>query len=166
MVWAATTYKYIFDTRPSAAAYLDLEANEAALNVSPPAAERDSASACVSGRSSKARQALPQAPTAGGYGPFVPGMRPEALSHSPPGGRASSVAGAELRRQSRDVVSPDLHFCTADVGWVTGHSMITYGPLLTGSHTLMFEGVPTYPGHDRLWEIVEKHRVTTMYTGA
>jgi acetyl-CoA synthetase len=93
-------------------------------------------------------------------------MRPEALAHSLPGGGASSVAGAELRRQSRDVVSPDLHFCTADVGWVTGHSMITYGPLLTGSHTLMFEGVPTYPDHDRLWEIVEKHRVTTLYTGA
>jgi acetyl-CoA synthetase len=59
---------------------------------------------------------------------------------------------------------PDLHFCTADIGWVTGHTYICYGPMLNGTHSLLFEGTPTYPGPDRLWEIVEKHRATTLYT--
>lgn len=59
---------------------------------------------------------------------------------------------------------PDVLFCTADVGWVTGHTYCTYGPLLAGVHSVIFEGVPTYPTHERLWEIVAKHRVTTLYT--
>ena len=58
----------------------------------------------------------------------------------------------------------DVYWCTADVGWVTGHSYIVYGPLCNGSTTLMFEGVPTYPDASRFWEIVDKFNVTIFYT--
>jgi len=58
----------------------------------------------------------------------------------------------------------DIYFCTADVGWITGHSYIVYGPLLTGATVVMFEGVPNYPGVDRFWDIIEKHKVTHFYT--
>jgi len=58
----------------------------------------------------------------------------------------------------------DVFWCTADVGWVTGHSYIVYGPLANGATSLMFEGVPTWPGPDRIWEVVAKHRVTVLYT--
>ena len=58
----------------------------------------------------------------------------------------------------------DVYWCTADVGWVTGHSYIIYGPLCNGSTTLMFEGVPTYPSASRFWEIIEKFKVTIFYT--
>ena len=58
----------------------------------------------------------------------------------------------------------DLHFCTADIGWVTGHTYIVYGPLSLGVHTLMFEGIPTYPDAGRFWDICDKHRPTTFYT--
>ena len=58
----------------------------------------------------------------------------------------------------------DVYWCTADVGWITGHSYIIYGPLANGAITLMFEGVPTYPDSSRFWRIVEKHRVNMFYT--
>ncbi|MBI1263444.1 MAG: acetate--CoA ligase [Alphaproteobacteria bacterium] len=58
----------------------------------------------------------------------------------------------------------DVFWCTADVGWVTGHSYIVYGPLSNGATSLMFEGVPAWPGPDRIWEVVAKHRVTVLYT--
>ncbi len=58
----------------------------------------------------------------------------------------------------------DVHFCTADIGWITGHSYIIYGPLCAGATTLMFEGVPTYPTAARFWEICEKHKVNIFYT--
>ncbi len=57
-----------------------------------------------------------------------------------------------------------VHFCTADIGWVTGHSYIIYGPLSAGATTLMFEGIPTYPNAGRFWEITEKHKVNILYT--
>lgn len=57
-----------------------------------------------------------------------------------------------------------VHFCTADIGWITGHSYIVYGPLSAGATSLMFEGVPTWPDAGRLWEIVDKHRVDILYT--
>jgi acetyl-CoA synthetase len=57
-----------------------------------------------------------------------------------------------------------VHFCTADVGWITGHSYIVYGPLLNGATTLMFEGVPTYPDAGRFWDVVERHKVDILYT--
>ena len=58
----------------------------------------------------------------------------------------------------------DIFWCTADVGWVTGHSYIVYGPLANGATTLMFEGIPTYPSVSRFWEVVDKHRVNIFYT--
>jgi acetyl-CoA synthetase len=58
----------------------------------------------------------------------------------------------------------DIYWCTADVGWVTGHSYILYGPLSNGATTLMFEGVPNYPTNSRFWEVIDKHKVNTFYT--
>ncbi|MCL4113829.1 UNVERIFIED_CONTAM: hypothetical protein GTU68_041391 [Idotea baltica] len=58
----------------------------------------------------------------------------------------------------------DVYWCTADIGWVTGHSYIIYGPLLSGATTLMFEGVPTYPDAGRFWHVCEKHKVNQFYT--
>jgi acetyl-CoA synthetase len=58
----------------------------------------------------------------------------------------------------------DIYWCTADVGWVTGHSYIVYGPLANGATTLMFEGVPNYPTVSRFWEVIDKHKVNTFYT--
>ena len=63
-----------------------------------------------------------------------------------------------------DYQDGDIYWCTADVGWVTGHSYILYGPLANGATTLMFEGVPTYPDSGRFWQVVEKHKVTIFYT--
>lgn len=60
--------------------------------------------------------------------------------------------------------SGDVYWCTADIGWITGHSYIVYGPLLAGATTMMFEGVPTYPDAGRFWEICEKHKVNQFYT--
>ena len=58
----------------------------------------------------------------------------------------------------------DIYWCTADVGWVTGHSYIVYGPLANGATTLMFEGVPNYPSNSRFWEVIDKHKVNIFYT--
>jgi acetyl-CoA synthetase len=58
----------------------------------------------------------------------------------------------------------DVYWCTADIGWITGHSYIVYGPLANGATTVMFEGVPSYPDFGRFWEIVEKHKVNQFYT--
>ncbi len=63
-----------------------------------------------------------------------------------------------------DVKDGDIYWCTADIGWVTGHSYIVYGPLALGATSIMFEGVPTYPNPDRFWEIVEKYKVNIFYT--
>jgi len=58
----------------------------------------------------------------------------------------------------------DIYWCTADIGWITGHSYIVYGPLANGATTVMFEGVPTYPDSGRFWEIIQKHKITQFYT--
>jgi acetyl-CoA synthetase len=63
-----------------------------------------------------------------------------------------------------DYKDGDIYWCTADVGWVTGHSYIVYGPLSNGATTLMFEGVPNYPSASRFWDVVDKHQVNTFYT--
>jgi acetyl-CoA synthetase len=63
-----------------------------------------------------------------------------------------------------DIKDDDIYWCTADIGWVTGHSYIVYGPLAVGATSLMFEGVPNYPQPDRFWEIVEKYKVSIFYT--
>ncbi|HBU77740.1 MAG TPA: acetyl-coenzyme A synthetase, partial [Muricauda sp.] len=58
----------------------------------------------------------------------------------------------------------DIYWCTADIGWITGHSYIVYGPLANGATTIMFEGVPSYPDFGRFWDVVQKHKVTQFYT--
>ena len=63
-----------------------------------------------------------------------------------------------------DIHDNDVYFCTADIGWVTGHSYVVYGPLCNGATTLMFEGVPTFPDAGRFWKIVEKFKITSFYT--
>jgi acetyl-CoA synthetase len=63
-----------------------------------------------------------------------------------------------------DIEENDVYWCTADIGWVTGHSYIIYGPLSNGTTSLLYEGTPTYPGKDRMWEIVEKYKANIFYT--
>ncbi|MEO6801063.1 MAG: acetate--CoA ligase [Rhodanobacter sp.] len=63
-----------------------------------------------------------------------------------------------------DLREDDVYWCTADVGWVTGHSYVVYGPLANGATTVMFEGVPNYPDYSRFWQVVDKHKVTIFYT--
>jgi acetyl-CoA synthetase len=63
-----------------------------------------------------------------------------------------------------DIHDDDVYWCTADIGWITGHSYIIYGPLANGATSVMFEGVPTYPDAGRFWQVVEKHRITVFYT--
>ena len=61
---------------------------------------------------------------------------------------------------------PQVYWCTADIGWITGHSYITYGPLCNGATSIMFEGIPTFPEADRFWQVVAKYKVNAFYTGA
>ena len=63
-----------------------------------------------------------------------------------------------------DYKAPEVYWCTADIGWVTGHSYIVYGPLACGATSLMFEGVPNWPTPSRIWEVVDRHQVATVYT--
>lgn len=67
-------------------------------------------------------------------------------------------------RWAFDIRNSDVYFCTADVGWVTGHSYVAYGPLLHGATQVMYEGAPDYPDTERLWRMIQKHRVTILYT--
>jgi len=71
---------------------------------------------------------------------------------------------AMTHRYVFDYRDGDVYWCTADVGWVTGHSYIVYGPLANGATTLMFEGVPTYPDGGRFWQVIDKHKVNIFYT--
>ena len=71
---------------------------------------------------------------------------------------------AMTHRYVFDYHDGDIYWCTADVGWVTGHSYIVYGPLANGATTLVFEGVPTYPDAGRFWQVVDKHAVNIFYT--
>lgn len=71
---------------------------------------------------------------------------------------------AMTHKYAFDYQEGDVYWCTADVGWVTGHSYIVYGPLANGATTLMFEGVPTYPDASRFWQVIDKHQVNTFYT--
>lgn len=86
-----------------------------------------------------------------------------------PKGVLHSTAGYLLHtamsfKYTFDYKEGDIYWCTADVGWVTGHSYIVYGPLCNGATTLMFEGVPTYPSASRCWDVVDKHKVNQFYT--
>ena len=87
--------------------------------------------------------------------------KPKGVQHT----TAGYLLGTSMTHQYVfDYQDGEVYWCTADVGWVTGHSYIVYGPLANGATTLMFEGVPTYPDAGRLWEIVDKHQVNIFYT--
>ncbi len=86
-----------------------------------------------------------------------------------PKGMVHSTAGymvytAYTFKNAFQYTENDIYWCTADIGWITGHSYIVYGPLANGATTVMFEGVPSYPDYGRFWEIVEKHKINQFYT--
>ena len=86
-----------------------------------------------------------------------------------PKGIVHSTGGYQLQvsmamRWVFDIKDEDTYWCAADVGWVTGHSYIVYGPLLVGTTTVMYEGAPDFPGPDRFWSLVDKHKVNVFYT--
>lgn len=87
--------------------------------------------------------------------------KPKGLLHTTAG---YMVWAGETYKNVFQVGEDDVFWCTADIGWITGHSYITYGPLLNGSTQVMFEGVPTYPDAGRFWEATDKHQVTHFYT--
>ena len=87
--------------------------------------------------------------------------KPKGVQHSTGG---YLLYAAMTHRYVFDYQDGDIYWCTADVGWITGHSYIVYGPLANGATTLMFEGVPTYPDAGRCWQIVDKHQVNIFYT--
>ena len=87
--------------------------------------------------------------------------KPKGVLHTT-GGYLTYVAATS--RYIFDLKDEDIFWCTADIGWITGHSYVVYGPLANGATVLMFEGVPNYPEPDRFWKIVEKFKVTVFYT--
>jgi len=87
--------------------------------------------------------------------------KPKGVAHSSGG---YLLYAAMTHKYVFDYHDGDVYWCTADVGWVTGHSYIIYGPLANGATTLMFEGVPTYPDASRFWQVVDKHKVNIFYT--
>ena len=87
--------------------------------------------------------------------------KPKGVQHST-GGYA--VYAAMTHKYVFDYQDGDIYWCTADVGWITGHTYIVYGPLANGATTLMFEGVPTWPDASRCWQVVDKHQVNIFYT--
>ena len=87
--------------------------------------------------------------------------KPKGVQHTTGG---YMVYASQTHKYIFDYHDGDIYFCTADIGWVTGHSYIVYGPLANGATTLMFEGIPTYPEPDRFWQIVEKWNVNQFYT--
>jgi acetyl-CoA synthetase len=87
--------------------------------------------------------------------------KPKGILHS----TAGYLLGAKLTsKYVFDLQESDIYWCTADVGWITGHTYVVYGPLANGATTLMYEGAPNHPGPDRFWNIVDKYNVTIMYT--
>ncbi|PZP84955.1 MAG: acetate--CoA ligase, partial [Azospirillum brasilense] len=87
--------------------------------------------------------------------------KPKGVVHSTAG---YMVYAATTTKYVFDLQPDDIYWCTADVGWITGHSYIVYGPLANGATTLMFEGVPNYPDASRFWQVVDNHKVTKFYT--
>jgi acetyl-CoA synthetase len=87
--------------------------------------------------------------------------KPKGVLHSTAG---YLLCAALTHKYVFDYHDGDIYWCTADVGWVTGHSYIVYGPLANGATTLMFEGVPTYPDASRFWQVIDKHKVNIFYT--
>lgn len=87
--------------------------------------------------------------------------KPKGVQHSSAGYLLGAI---NTMRWTFDYKPADIFWCTADVGWITGHSYVAYGPLAVGATQLIFEGVPTYPDAGRFWQMIEQHKVTTFYT--
>src|SRR5690606_2130916 len=87
--------------------------------------------------------------------------KPKGVLHTT-GGYLTQVAATA--KYVFDLKDEDVYWCTADIGWITGHSYVIYGPLAVGATTVMYEGAPDYPDRGRFWEIVEKYRVNIFYT--
>jgi acetyl-CoA synthetase len=87
--------------------------------------------------------------------------KPKGVQHSSGG---YLLHAALTTKWTFDLKDDDIFWCTADIGWVTGHTYITYGPLALGGTEIVFEGVPTYPAADRFWKTIEKHKITVFYT--
>ena len=87
--------------------------------------------------------------------------KPKGVQHSTGGYLLQAICSM---RWTFDIKDSDVFWCTADVGWVTGHSYVAYGPLAVGATQVMFEGVPTYPSASRFWEMIQRHKVSTFYT--
>lgn len=87
--------------------------------------------------------------------------KPKGLLHTTAG---YMVYAAHTFKNVFHMDEDDVYWCSADIGWITGHSYLTYGPLLNGSTTVMFEGVPTYPDGGRFWDVIDRHQVTHFYT--
>lgn len=87
--------------------------------------------------------------------------KPKGVMHTTAG---YLLMSAMTHKYTFDYKEGDVYWCTADVGWITGHSYIVYGPLCNGGTTLMFEGVPTYPDASRFWQVIDKHQVNQFYT--
>jgi len=87
--------------------------------------------------------------------------KPKGVLHSTAG---YMLYAATTFKYSFDVQLDDVYWCTADIGWITGHSYVTYGPLLNAATSVLFEGTPFYPDHKRCWQIIAEHRVSKFYT--
>merc|ERR1712110_1252850 len=87
--------------------------------------------------------------------------KPKGVFHSTAG---YMLYAATTFKYSFDAQLDDVYWCTADIGWITGHSYVTYGPLLNGSTSVIFEGTPFYPDNDRFWQVIEKYKVSQFYT--
>jgi acetyl-CoA synthetase len=87
--------------------------------------------------------------------------KPKGVQHSSAGYLLHAM---NTMRWTFDIKPEDIYWCTADVGWITGHSYVTYGPLAMGATQIVFEGIPTYPNAGRFWQMVEKHKVSVFYT--
>ena len=92
------------------------------------------------------------------------GRSPSAMSDEIKVNQMGGTGGERRPGSTRRVYRPPLYWCTADIGWVTGHSYIVYGPLCEGATSILFEGIPNYPAPDRLWEMIAKYKVNTLYT--
>ena len=87
--------------------------------------------------------------------------KPKGIVHTTGGYLVGTYATTKLVFDLRD---DDVYWCTADIGWVTGHSYVVYGPLANGATVLMYEGAPDWPQKDRFWSLIEQHGVTVFYT--
>ncbi len=86
--------------------------------------------------------------------------RPKGIVHTTAG---YLLGAAWTHKYVFDIKDDDVYWCAADIGWVTGHTYIVYGPLANGTTSIMYEGTPTYPGRDRWWDIIERHKVSILY---